>query len=176
LDPDSERLARGPAAAGEPSDSGPYLVDLTAGTVGVAYGENYSQRRTITSDNPNWPRDLAITNVEGVGFTLLAEHPGGIEVAGVVLLMAMLGAVVLARKKVELDEQAKLAAQEHALVDEGSAAALRATPRATPLHLQPPISPGNGSVSASEPAQVGGSENGQGAGRSPPVAGGKRGS
>jgi NADH-quinone oxidoreductase subunit J len=48
-----------------------------------------------------------VTNIESVGFSLLAEHPGAIEIAGVVLLMAMLGAVVLARKQVQLDEEAK---------------------------------------------------------------------
>ena len=59
-----------------------------------------------------------MSNIEGVGFTLLKDHPGSIEVAGVVLLMAMLGAVVLAQKKVELDERAKLAAQNRSLGDE----------------------------------------------------------
>src|ERR1043165_3368221 len=48
-----------------------------------------------------------VKNIEGVGFTLLADHPGAIEIAGVILLMAMLGAVVLARKQVQLDEEAK---------------------------------------------------------------------
>jgi NADH-quinone oxidoreductase subunit J len=52
------------------------------------------------------PATAAIGNVEGVGFSLLSDQPGSIEIAGVVLLMAMLGAVVLARKKVDLDEQA----------------------------------------------------------------------
>jgi NADH-quinone oxidoreductase subunit J len=56
------------------------------------------------------PAGLSLTNTEGVAFALLGEHPGAIEMAGVVLLMAMLGAVVLARKKVELDERARAAA------------------------------------------------------------------
>jgi NADH-quinone oxidoreductase subunit J len=51
--------------------------------------------------------DQKVTNIESVGFTLLADHPGAIEIAGVVLLMAMLGAVVLARKQVQLDDEAK---------------------------------------------------------------------
>jgi len=54
-----------------------------------------------------WPADLRATNIEGVGRNLLAEHPGSIEIAGVILLMAMLGAVVLSRKQVDLDEEAK---------------------------------------------------------------------
>ncbi|MGE3107489.1 MAG: NADH-quinone oxidoreductase subunit J [Phycisphaerales bacterium] len=63
-----------------------------------------------------FPADLEIYNVEGVAFTLLDKHPGAIEIAGVILLMAMLGAVVLARKKVEMDDAAKLAAQQRHLV------------------------------------------------------------
>jgi hypothetical protein len=38
---------------------------------------------------------------------LLGEHPGTIEIAGVILLMAMLGSVVLSRKQVQIDEEAK---------------------------------------------------------------------
>lgn len=61
-----------------------------------------------------WPADLSLPNTFGVGFALIDEHPGAIEIAGVILLMAMLGAVVLARKKVEMDEAVKAmaAAQE----------------------------------------------------------------
>ncbi len=55
------------------------------------------------------PEGVSPYNVENVGFNLLGEHPGSIEIAGVILLMAMLGAVVLSRKQVELDEEAKKA-------------------------------------------------------------------
>lgn len=54
-----------------------------------------------------WPADLEARNVEGVGLTLIGRHPGTIEIAGVILLMAMLGAVVLSRKQVQLDEAQK---------------------------------------------------------------------
>jgi NADH-quinone oxidoreductase subunit J len=47
------------------------------------------------------------SNISGVAVSLLRDHPGAIEIAGIVLLMAMLGAVVLARKQVQLDEEAK---------------------------------------------------------------------
>jgi NADH-quinone oxidoreductase subunit J len=57
-----------------------------------------------------WPHDLRVDNVEAVAFTLIGDKAGAIEIAGVILLMAMLGAVVLARKKVDLDEAAKRAA------------------------------------------------------------------
>ncbi len=65
--------------------------------------------REITKDK--WPKgleeSLSTQNAEGLGFSLLREHPGIIEIAGVLLLMAMLGAVVLSRKQVEIDEEAK---------------------------------------------------------------------
>lgn len=86
------------------------------GTVTIAYGDG--QTRVITTETPGWPKELKLTNVEGVGFALMRDHPGSIEVAGVILLMAMLGAVVLARKKVELDEAQKLAAQSRSLATE----------------------------------------------------------
>jgi NADH-quinone oxidoreductase subunit J len=63
------------------------------------------------------PGGLEVTNTEGVAFTLLNGHPGSIEIAGVILLMAMLGAVVLARKKVEIDEQRMKAGPRRIVVE-----------------------------------------------------------
>jgi hypothetical protein len=54
------------------------------------------------------PPSLHVTNPDRVGFNLLRDHPGTIEIAGVILLMAMLGAVVLSRKQVQIDEEAKV--------------------------------------------------------------------
>jgi hypothetical protein len=53
------------------------------------------------------PDRVQVTNIDGVGFALIAEHPMALELAGVILLMAMLGAVVLARKQIEIGEEAK---------------------------------------------------------------------
>ncbi len=53
------------------------------------------------------PREAAVTNLDGVGWTLVAGHPVTLEVAGVILLMALLGAVVLARKQIEISEDEK---------------------------------------------------------------------
>ncbi len=53
------------------------------------------------------PESARLTNVERIGHDLLAEHPGSIEIAGVILLMAMLGATVLSRRQVELEDEAK---------------------------------------------------------------------
>ncbi len=55
------------------------------------------------------PADLRNENIHGVGFALIAEHPMALELAGVILLMAMLGAVVLARKQIEMGEDEKAA-------------------------------------------------------------------
>lgn len=47
-------------------------------------------------------------NIQRVGLSLILEFKGGqLELAGVILLMAMFGAVVLARKQIELSEDEK---------------------------------------------------------------------
>lgn len=53
------------------------------------------------------PETLHARNVESLAFNFLNEHPGTIEIAGVLLLMAMLGAVVLSRRQVQFDEDMK---------------------------------------------------------------------
>lgn len=93
--------------AGEKLDrndkTGHHAIDLAAGEIRVVDKDGVA--RVIARQD--WPAGMKPTNIEGVGFSLLAEHPGAIEIAGVILLMAMLGAVVLARKQVQLDEEAK---------------------------------------------------------------------
>lgn len=64
-----------------------------------------------------WPKELKVDNTEGVAFALIGGKPGAIEIAGVILLMAMLGAVVLARKKVDMDDAAKRAMLARHLVE-----------------------------------------------------------
>ena len=59
-------------------------------------------------ERKDWPEELKVRNIEQLGFNLLRDHPGTIEIAGVILLMAMLGAVVLSRKQVQIDEDAKM--------------------------------------------------------------------
>ena len=68
------------------------------------------------------PDTFEVTNVERVGKNLLAEHPMTIEIAGVILLMAMLGATVLARKQVDIEEAEKeRQARKLGLLEEGAA-------------------------------------------------------
>jgi NADH-quinone oxidoreductase subunit J len=69
-----------------------------------------------------WPEGVTPSNAEGLGFNLLRDHPGTIEIAGVILLMAMLGAVVLSRKQVEMDEDEKRR-QAHLLASRASSGA-----------------------------------------------------
>ena len=63
------------------------------------------------------PASVGVTNFDGVGWTLLAAHPMALEVAGVILLLALVGAVVLARRQIELGEDEKAAvAAGHAYI------------------------------------------------------------
>ena len=50
------------------------------------------------------PPSAAPGNTRVVGLALVADFPVSLEMAGVILLMAMFGAVVLARKQIELGE------------------------------------------------------------------------
>ncbi len=56
------------------------------------------------------PAEAAPENIQRIGLALVGQHPLGLELAGVILLMAMLGAVVLARKQIDVEETRKLAA------------------------------------------------------------------
>ena len=47
------------------------------------------------------------TNTQSVGWSLVNDFPVSLELAGVILLMAMLGAAVLARKAIDLSEREK---------------------------------------------------------------------
>ncbi|MCP4833569.1 MAG: NADH-quinone oxidoreductase subunit J [Phycisphaera sp.] len=50
------------------------------------------------------PEDAMPSNTQQVGWALVAVFPVSLEVAGVILLMAMFGAVVLARRQIDLGE------------------------------------------------------------------------
>lgn len=67
-----------------------------SGAIPVEDGEGFIAVR--------FPEDLRGENIEMVGFALLKEHPMAIELAGVILLLAMVGAVILARKQIEAGE------------------------------------------------------------------------
>lgn len=63
-----------------------------------------------------------VENIEAVGWTLVAGHPLGLELAGVILMMALVGAVILSRKQIELEEERKrIAAHARGLTETGGA-------------------------------------------------------
>ncbi len=90
--------------SGQLKDGESAVVTQDGSTV-VVTGADKSTREIAKAQ---WPTDLRARNSELVGFNLLRDHPGTIEIAGVILLMAMLGAVVLSRKQVQLDDEAKM--------------------------------------------------------------------
>ncbi len=63
--------------------------------------------RVISGDQ--WPEELEASNLDRLGFNLMNDHPMTIEIAGIILLMAMLGATVLARKHTEFEDELKAA-------------------------------------------------------------------
>jgi len=79
-------------------------IDVEQRTIVI---ENTETGENRSLDAEQWPEGLYATNTEMVGYSLMREHPGAIEIAGVILLMAMLGATVLSRRQVEIDEEAK---------------------------------------------------------------------
>ena len=77
-------------------------------------GDGAPDARIVTVEGPagaqrevELPADLRVRNIELLAFNFLNAHPGTIEIAGVILMMAMLGAVVISRKQVQIDEEAK---------------------------------------------------------------------
>lgn len=95
-------------------ETGLAMIDPDARTIEIelvgedAHGHD-SVLATRTLTNEDWPETLAADNLDRLGFNLLNDHPMMIEVAGIILLMAMLGATVLARKHTELEDALKAA-------------------------------------------------------------------
>jgi len=97
------------------TETGKAVIDVDARTITLELidGEDangdplVTATRVLTSDE--WPESLSANNLDRLGYNLLNDHPMLIEIAGIILLMAMLGATVLARKHVELEEDLKAA-------------------------------------------------------------------
>ena len=77
---------------------GSIRFDGTAAQVEVKLADG--TQKTITL-----PEDAAPTNTQIIGLSLVSDFPVSLELAGVILLMAMFGAVVLARRQMELGEE-----------------------------------------------------------------------
>jgi len=95
------------------NDDGTAAIDLVNRTITI---ENTDLHTTRTLNSDQWPEKLFAGNLDRLGYNLMHDHPMTIEIAGIILLMAMLGAVVLARKHIELEEDLK-AAQARKLGD-----------------------------------------------------------
>ena len=53
------------------------------------------------------PDSMLPRNTQQVGWSLVNDFPVSLELAGVILLMAMFGAAIIARRAIELGEQEK---------------------------------------------------------------------
>ncbi|MBL9118951.1 MAG: NADH-quinone oxidoreductase subunit J [Phycisphaerae bacterium] len=87
-----------PDMVGEPIAVDGQLIQVRDGkaTVRVMVGD---QPRDVTLPDTAQP-----TNTQEVGLALVSSFPASLELASVILLMAMFGAVVLARKQIEIGE------------------------------------------------------------------------
>jgi NADH-quinone oxidoreductase subunit J len=93
-----ERVAR--------NEDGTAALDIVSRTITI---ENTDLHTTRTVGADQWPESLTAGNLDRLGYNLMHDHPMTIEIAGIILLMAMLGAVVLARKHIELEDDLKAA-------------------------------------------------------------------
>ena len=91
-----ERVAR-EAEPGTAAVNGGITFDGALAQVEVTLADGGT--RTVTLPVESMP-----TNTQIIGLALVADFPVSLELAGVILLMAMFGAVVLARRQIELGE------------------------------------------------------------------------
>ena len=83
-----------------------FTIERVDGRAIRFYGTNASVDVKIADESRNivLPVSAMPTNAQLVGWSLVATFPVSLEVAGVILLMAMFGAVVLARRQIDLGE------------------------------------------------------------------------
>ena len=60
---------------------------------------------TLSDRNPSMDAATSLHNIERVGLDLFQSHPLGLELAGIVLLVALIGAVVIAKTVVPNEDQ-----------------------------------------------------------------------
>lgn len=87
-------------AAAKPLSPEAYALLVSGVVLADREGELYSTSMWI-------PMSALPENLETVGLALVGEHPLSLELAGVILLLAMVGAVILARKQTEVEEERK---------------------------------------------------------------------
>lgn len=91
-----------PGATLAPGSSGRAITVHADG--GATVRVQFDDGGTTTFAELPLPADAGVTNVQSVGLALVKRFPASLELASVILLMAMFGAVVLARKQIELGE------------------------------------------------------------------------
>ena len=76
---------------------------------GVAIRHDGNETFIVSSEGKTLvlPDELMPRNTQQVGWSLVNDFPVSLELAGVILLMAMFGAAILARRAIELGEQEK---------------------------------------------------------------------
>lgn len=95
----AQAKAKEPTATGLARDASGSASSSDGRTVQVRVNAEEGAVRAVAVD----PAE-AVSNVQVVGLDLVAKYPASLELAGVILLMAMFGAVVLARRQIELGE------------------------------------------------------------------------
>jgi NADH-quinone oxidoreductase subunit J len=108
------------------------LIQFKDGRAFVMYTEGESNHQAMFV----LPDGVSASNIQRVGLELVAKFPVSLELAGIILLMAMFGAVVLARKQIEMGEdEVREAAGMRRLdlhADEPSASTEMASPESRP--------------------------------------------
>ncbi len=116
--PEAERPVEKPVVAAVVRDArGSALRAERSGLAdGISVEVQYADGRTGLVLLPDAMRP---DNSRQIGVDLVSRYPAGLEIAGVVLLMALFGAVILARKQIELgeDERRELAGMRRLTVD-----------------------------------------------------------
>ncbi len=93
---DDERVAPRAEGADDASIIARHLVDRSVAR--VAGGADADERYVL---HPALHTQDRLDNVERIGLDLFRMHPLGLELAGVILLVALVGAVVIARTRVD---------------------------------------------------------------------------
>lgn len=111
LDEMTDRLHE--AVRGEVGEFTEIIADDYGRRIRIDGGEAVIQVLAAEDDSPQTvilPDEAMPQNIEQVGLALIAKFPVSLELAGVILLMAMFGAVVLAQRQIQLTEDEKRAA------------------------------------------------------------------
>ncbi len=119
--PRFETLLENARAAARGEDVTADAQRLPAEAAALIVGEVIRNADGTATVVARFPQTLRVTNTEGIGLELIGGHPLALEMAGIILLMALVGAVVLARKRIDLEQAEKLAAATGTLGAPGGA-------------------------------------------------------